>query len=132
MALGFTKGILEVGAELGGAKVRELCVRYAETHPGFPVPKMVAEGKLPAFRRYDLAAGDLWAQASQSSACTFTYGMRSGIEARPDKWPSTVTVRWTITWSSTDGGGGTFPTVDRTVAIPRAVREVQTIVTSGE
>ncbi len=51
MALGFTKGILEVGEELGATKVRELCVRYAETHPGFPVPKMVAEQKLPAFRR---------------------------------------------------------------------------------
>jgi enoyl-CoA hydratase/3-hydroxyacyl-CoA dehydrogenase len=51
MALGFTKGILEVGEDLGAARVRELCVRYAETHPGFPVPKMVAEGKLPALRR---------------------------------------------------------------------------------
>ncbi len=52
MALGFTKGLLEVGAELGAARVRELCVRYAETHPGFPVPKMVAEQKLPSFRSY--------------------------------------------------------------------------------
>ena len=51
MALGFTKGLLEVGEELGAARVRELCVRYAETHPGFPVPKMIAEQKLPAFRR---------------------------------------------------------------------------------
>lgn len=52
MALGFTKGLLEVGEELGAARVRELCVRHAETHPGFPVPRMVAEQKLPAFRRY--------------------------------------------------------------------------------
>ncbi len=51
MALGFTKGLLEVGEELGAARVRELCVRYAEAHPGFPVPKMIAEQKLPAFRR---------------------------------------------------------------------------------
>ena len=51
MALGFTKGLLEVGEELGAARVRELCVRYAEGHPGFPVPKMVAEQRLPAFRR---------------------------------------------------------------------------------
>ncbi|MCA9590775.1 MAG: 3-hydroxyacyl-CoA dehydrogenase/enoyl-CoA hydratase family protein [Myxococcales bacterium] len=51
MALGFTKGILEVGEELGAARVRELCVRYAETHPGFVVPKMVTEQKLPSFRR---------------------------------------------------------------------------------
>jgi enoyl-CoA hydratase/3-hydroxyacyl-CoA dehydrogenase len=51
MALGFTKGVLEVGEELGATRVRELCVRYAEAHPGFMVPKMVAEQKLPAFRR---------------------------------------------------------------------------------
>jgi enoyl-CoA hydratase / 3-hydroxyacyl-CoA dehydrogenase len=51
MALGFTKGLLEVGEELGAARVRELLVRYAETHPGFVVPKMVVEQKLPTFRR---------------------------------------------------------------------------------
>jgi enoyl-CoA hydratase/3-hydroxyacyl-CoA dehydrogenase len=51
MALGFTKGILEVGEEFGATRVRELCVRYAESHPGFVVPKMVLEQKLPAFRR---------------------------------------------------------------------------------
>lgn len=47
MALGFTKGMLELGADLGAARVRDLCVRYAEQHPGFVVPKMVAEQKLP-------------------------------------------------------------------------------------
>ncbi len=50
MALGFTKGMLEVGEELGAPRVRELVVRHAEAHPGFVVPKMVAEQKLPAFR----------------------------------------------------------------------------------
>jgi enoyl-CoA hydratase/3-hydroxyacyl-CoA dehydrogenase len=50
MALGFNKGLLEVGAELGADRVRELLVRYAETHPGFVVPKMVAERRLPDFR----------------------------------------------------------------------------------
>lgn len=50
LALGFTKGILEVGEDLGAAKVRELCVRHAEAFPGFVVPKMVAEQKLPSFR----------------------------------------------------------------------------------
>jgi enoyl-CoA hydratase/3-hydroxyacyl-CoA dehydrogenase len=50
MALGFNKGLLEVGAELGAERVRELLVRYAETHPGFVVPKMVAERRLPDFR----------------------------------------------------------------------------------
>lgn len=49
MALGFTRGMLDVGAELGPDRVRELLVRYAETHPGFVVPKMVAERRLPEF-----------------------------------------------------------------------------------
>lgn len=52
MALGFKKGLLEVGEELGARRVRELCVRYAETHEGFPVPKMVLEEKLPSFRAF--------------------------------------------------------------------------------
>ncbi len=50
MALGFNKGILELGAELGAERVRELCVRFAEKNPGFVVPKLVAEKRLPSFR----------------------------------------------------------------------------------
>ena len=82
-------------------------------------------------RRYDPSAGDLWAQAHAPGACTLTYAKRTGAGGRPTAWPSTVTVRWTFTWTSTDGGGGTFPAVDRTVAVPRQVHEIQTIVTSG-
>jgi enoyl-CoA hydratase/3-hydroxyacyl-CoA dehydrogenase len=52
MALGFTRGILEVAEELGAARVRELCVRHAEAHPGFVVPKTITEERLPRFRRY--------------------------------------------------------------------------------
>jgi enoyl-CoA hydratase/3-hydroxyacyl-CoA dehydrogenase len=49
MALGFSKGTLELGESLGADRVRELCVRHAERFPGFPVPKMVLEKKLPSF-----------------------------------------------------------------------------------
>lgn len=49
MALGFTKGTLEIGADLGADRVRELCVRHAEAFPGFVVPKLVLDKKLPAF-----------------------------------------------------------------------------------
>ncbi|MFO0562575.1 MAG: 3-hydroxyacyl-CoA dehydrogenase/enoyl-CoA hydratase family protein [Polyangiales bacterium] len=52
MALGFNKGLLEVGAELGADRVRELLVRYAEAHPGFVVPKLVSERTLPAFKAF--------------------------------------------------------------------------------
>ncbi len=51
MALGFTKGLLEVGEELGAARVKELLDAYAAEHPGFVVPKLVTEQKLPPFRR---------------------------------------------------------------------------------
>jgi enoyl-CoA hydratase/3-hydroxyacyl-CoA dehydrogenase len=50
MALGFKKGLLEIGEELGARRVRELCVRYAEAHKEFPVPKMILEQALPSFR----------------------------------------------------------------------------------
>jgi enoyl-CoA hydratase/3-hydroxyacyl-CoA dehydrogenase len=51
MALGFTKGLLEVGEELGPERVRELCRRYAEKNPGFVVPAMIERAELPAFCR---------------------------------------------------------------------------------
>jgi enoyl-CoA hydratase/3-hydroxyacyl-CoA dehydrogenase len=51
MALGFSKGILELADDLGPARVRELVVRHAEQHPGFVVPKMIADQALPKLRR---------------------------------------------------------------------------------
>jgi enoyl-CoA hydratase/3-hydroxyacyl-CoA dehydrogenase len=50
-ALGFTDGIVVVGERLGAAKVAELCQAYAAAHPGFPVPKCVAEKRLPEWQR---------------------------------------------------------------------------------
>ncbi|MBI5480122.1 MAG: 3-hydroxyacyl-CoA dehydrogenase/enoyl-CoA hydratase family protein [Deltaproteobacteria bacterium] len=50
-ALGFTDGLVEVGERLGAARVAELCQAYAAAHPGFPVPKCVAEKKLPEWQR---------------------------------------------------------------------------------
>jgi len=52
MALGFRKGTLDLAAEAGGARVKDLCERYAKEHPGFVVPRSIASGELPAFRRY--------------------------------------------------------------------------------
>ncbi len=51
MALGFRKGTMELAEELGAARVKELCTAYAAAHPGFVVPRVITEGKLPAFRR---------------------------------------------------------------------------------
>ena len=49
-ALGFRQGLLDLGAELGADRVRELCSGYAAEHPGFEVPASVAGRRLPAFR----------------------------------------------------------------------------------
>lgn len=51
MSLGFNEGTLDLGKKLGAEKVAELCLKYAETHPGFPVPKCIAEKKLPTYLR---------------------------------------------------------------------------------
>jgi enoyl-CoA hydratase/3-hydroxyacyl-CoA dehydrogenase len=51
MALGFNEGMLDLGKKLGAAKVAALCQKYEKAHPGFPVPKCVAEKKLPVYLR---------------------------------------------------------------------------------
>jgi 3-hydroxyacyl-CoA dehydrogenase len=51
MSLGFNEGTLDLGKKLGAEKVAELCRRYAEAHPGFPIPKCIAEKKLPTYLR---------------------------------------------------------------------------------
>jgi len=50
-ALGFRSGLLDLAAELGADRVHEICSRYAEDNPGFPVPKTVTDRVLPEFRR---------------------------------------------------------------------------------
>ncbi len=82
-------------------------------------------------KRFAAGGGDLSAQASARDACTHSYAHRTGADGRPVVWPGTVTVRWTIAWVSGDGGSGAFPVVNRTIAVPRSVDEVQTVVVAG-
>ncbi len=51
MSLGFNEGTLDLGKKLGAKKVAELCQAYQKAHPGFPVPKCVAQKKLPEYLR---------------------------------------------------------------------------------
>jgi enoyl-CoA hydratase/3-hydroxyacyl-CoA dehydrogenase len=51
MSLGFNEGTLDLGKQLGAEKVAELCLKYAEANPGFPVPKCIAGKKLIPYRR---------------------------------------------------------------------------------
>lgn len=50
-ALGFRTGLLELTAELGAARARQLCADYAAKHPDFHVPVGLAEGKLVTYYR---------------------------------------------------------------------------------
>lgn len=68
-------------------------------------------------------------QAASPTTCTHTYRHRTNTPGRPDHWPATATIHWTITWTASDGSHGTFPDVDRTTPIPRSVHEVQTVLT---
>jgi hypothetical protein len=70
-------------------------------------------------------------QAIQQGACAHSYKMRTGVEGRPNGWPATATVTWSIAWTSTVGQTGVLPAVVRAVPIPRSVQEVQTVVVGG-
>lgn len=58
MALGFSKGTLELAEGYGADRVREICTRYAEKHPGFHVPKMILDKKLGTVRKNILVERD--------------------------------------------------------------------------
>jgi enoyl-CoA hydratase/3-hydroxyacyl-CoA dehydrogenase len=50
-ALGFGKGLLDLTADLGADRARELCSAYAAKYPGFTVPESIASKKLVEFNR---------------------------------------------------------------------------------
>jgi len=51
MALGFRKGLLDLAEDLGTDKVHELCTSFAAAHPGFEVPKSIANKQFVQFWR---------------------------------------------------------------------------------
>ncbi|MBK9259228.1 MAG: enoyl-CoA hydratase/isomerase family protein [Polyangiaceae bacterium] len=58
MALGFRKGLLSLAEEYGIDRVHAVCAEYAANHPGFVVPKSIAEKNLPAFRKNIVVSRD--------------------------------------------------------------------------
>lgn len=72
------------------------------------------------------------AQASASGACAHVYKLRTAAEGRPAEWPGSVTVTWSIAWTSTADDSGALPSITRSLALPRGVQEVQTVVVGGE
>ena len=51
MALGYKEGLLDLAEGLGADKVNELCTAYAAAHPGFEVPKSIANKQFVDFWR---------------------------------------------------------------------------------
>ncbi|MBI5495089.1 MAG: enoyl-CoA hydratase/isomerase family protein, partial [Deltaproteobacteria bacterium] len=51
MSLGFDKGTLELGEELGMDKVHALCSAYAARHKGFPIPPSIEKKVAPKLVR---------------------------------------------------------------------------------
>lgn len=82
--------------------------------------------------RYDPEGGSAESQASADGACAYAYRFRTGVEGRPATWPGSVSVTWTMTWTASTGASGSLPAVTRSTLLPRAVREVQTVVVRGE
>jgi enoyl-CoA hydratase/3-hydroxyacyl-CoA dehydrogenase len=48
-ALGFREGLLDLAASLGPDRVHQICTEYAQQHPGFGVPKSIADRQLAVF-----------------------------------------------------------------------------------
>jgi enoyl-CoA hydratase/3-hydroxyacyl-CoA dehydrogenase len=46
MALGFSKGLLEMTADVGAERAHQLCSDFAAANPGFPVPKSIQDKSL--------------------------------------------------------------------------------------
>lgn len=81
--------------------------------------------------RYDPDGASMEEQAATPGACAYTFRLRTGVDGRPTTWPGSVSVTWTISWSSSAGGSGSLPSVTRTSALPRGVEEVQAVVVGG-
>jgi enoyl-CoA hydratase/3-hydroxyacyl-CoA dehydrogenase len=50
-ALGFSRGLLDLAADLGADRVHDICTAYAAANPGFEVPRSIRDRVLVDFRR---------------------------------------------------------------------------------
>jgi hypothetical protein len=102
--------------------------------PGDGTPTVACAGPAAA---YDpgVADGNPFTQAALPERCTHAYSLitrnvdHSGVPGRPDAWPASIAVKWTVTWTATDGAAGTLNPVTKTTGFDRPVTEVQALVT---
>lgn len=82
----------------------------------------------PPGTRFDPGGPDPDDQAAADGACAHVYEHRTGTAGRPERWPGQVTVTWDATWTSNVGASGSFDPVALSDEVPRAVRELPTVV----
>ncbi|MEQ9497804.1 MAG: 3-hydroxyacyl-CoA dehydrogenase/enoyl-CoA hydratase family protein [Deltaproteobacteria bacterium] len=58
MALGFSKGVLEIADQVGAEKVRELCVAYKANNPGFTFTRSISDATFPKYKANVLVERD--------------------------------------------------------------------------
>lgn len=49
LALGFSKGLLEIADQLGAEKVRELCAQYKAAHDGYTFTRSISDASFPEY-----------------------------------------------------------------------------------
>jgi hypothetical protein len=81
--------------------------------------------------RYDPAGAPPAERAAAPGACAWNYQYRTGAGGRPAEWPGQVTVTWAVHWQQPGGQGGDFPDIALSTDMPRAVQEIQGVVTGA-
>ncbi|MGE0139362.1 MAG: hypothetical protein AB7R77_16220 [Ilumatobacteraceae bacterium] len=111
-----------------------LCVTVSATPSLTYTPGEPGSSALPcggSGSRYVPGAGSAEEQAAVPGACAHAYRLRTGAAGRPSVWPGAASVTWTLSWVATSGESGSLPSVTRATATPRAVSEVQTVISGG-
>lgn len=95
--------------------------------PGNGDSSASCRGPGTAFQR---PAGGSWVPGRQPQGCDYqytksSYGMPNG------EVTSTYTIGWTVTWTATNGQGGTFNDLQTAATSRFAVAELQSVVTEG-
>lgn len=111
-----------------------LCVTVSATPSLTYTPGETGSSALPCSgsgSRYVPDGASAEEQAATPGACAHAYRLRTGVADRPSAWPGAVSVTWTLSWVATSGETGSLPSVTRTTATPRAVSEVQTVISGG-
>lgn len=69
--------------------------------------------------------------AAVTPACSYTYRDASTAAVNGRSWPASLSVRWRVTWTASNGQSGVLDPLVTTTAIDAVVREFQAVEGSG-